>query len=125
MEVSENNPIAVVFRESAYAPNNVPLLPTQLISSALDFLNCGVLLLLSRKLKTDGQVAGFYLIFYSIGRFVLEFFRGDLIRGTVGALTTSQFISVFTLAAGIVMVVGLPALAKKKAAGKEAPEQAE
>ena len=125
MEVSENNPIAVVFRESAYAPNNVPLLPTQLISSALDFLNCGVLLLLSRKLKTDGQVAGFYLIFYSIGRFVLEFFRGDLIRGTVGALTTSQFISVFTLAAGIVMVVVLPALAKKKAAGKEAPEQAE
>ena len=126
MEVSENNPIAVVFRESAYAPNNVPLLPTQLISSALDFFKLRrFCFCCPGKLKTDGQVAGFYLIFYSIGRFVLEFFRGDLIRGTVGALTTSQFISVFTLAAGIVMVVGLPALAKKKAAGKEAPEQAE
>ncbi|MFQ7553220.1 MAG: prolipoprotein diacylglyceryl transferase family protein [Blautia marasmi] len=34
--------------------------------------------------------------FYSAGRFVLEFFRGDLARGSVGVLSTSQFISVFT-----------------------------
>ena len=125
MEVSGDNPIAVVFRESAYAPNNVPLLPTQLISSALDFLNCGILLLLSKKLKTDGQVAGFYLIFYSIGRFILEFFRGDLIRGTVGKLTTSQFISVFTLAAGLLMVFALPVIAKKRAAAGACEEQTE
>ena len=39
------------------------------------------------------------MIFYSIGRFVLEFYRGDLIRGQVGVLSTSQFISIFILVA--------------------------
>ena len=45
--------------------------------------------------KADGQVAACYLIFYSIGRFVIEFFRGDIERGSVGVLSTSQFISIF------------------------------
>ena len=70
-------------------------------------IHFGVLLLLARKCKADGQVAGFYLIFYSAGRFVLEFFRGDLERGSIGMLSTSQFIAIFTLAAGILMVLGL------------------
>jgi len=35
----------------------------------------------------------------------LEFYRGDLIRGNVGALSTSQFISIFTVAAGIALFV--------------------
>lgn len=46
-----------------------------------------------------------YLIFYSVGRFVIEFFRGDIIRGSVGILSTSQFISIFTGIAGIVLLV--------------------
>lgn len=50
-------------------------------------------------------MAACYLIFYSIGRFVLEFFRGDLIRGSVGMLSTSQFISLFILVAGILILV--------------------
>ena len=81
IELDPANPIGIVFHNSAYAPNDVALLPTQIISSVLDFTNCFVLLALSKKLKTDGQVASCYLIFYSIGRFVLEYFRGDLIRG--------------------------------------------
>ena len=96
--------IGIVFTDSAFAPNGVKVLPTQLISSALDFLNFAVLIWLSNHKKGDGQVAGFYLVFYSIGRFVLEFFRGDLIRGTVGTLTTSQFISVFILIVGMILV---------------------
>ena len=35
----------------------------------------------------------------------LEFFRGDLIRGSVGVLSTSQFISLFTGAAGIIILI--------------------
>ena len=96
--------IGIAFTESAFAPNGVKLLPTQLISSALDFLNFAVLIWLRKRKNGDGQVAGCYLIFYSIGRFILEFFRGDLIRGTVGTLTTSQFISIFTLFAGVIIV---------------------
>ncbi|MCI8838389.1 MAG: prolipoprotein diacylglyceryl transferase [Hungatella sp.] len=97
-------PLAVVFRDSAYAPNGVRLLPTQLLSSGLNFLHFFLLLWLSQKTKRDGQVAATYLILYSAGRFGMEFFRGDLIRGTVGSLTTSQFISLFAAAAGIVML---------------------
>lgn len=104
---------AITFTESAYAPNGVPLVPTQLISSALNFLNFFVLTLIARKKKAEGQVGGFYLIFYSIGRFILEFYRGDAERGSVGGLSTSQFIAVFTLIAGILLVLVPEMLAKK------------
>ena len=97
---------SIVFTNSQFAPNGVHLIPTQLISSALDFLLFVFLVLLYRRKKhIPGQCMAAYLICYSGGRFVLEFFRGDLIRGSVGALSTSQFISIFTLAAGIVLLL--------------------
>ena len=96
---------SITFQNSDFAPNHVSLIPTQIYSSILDFLNFGVLLYIAKRKKNDGQVAACYLIFYSIGRFVLEFFRGDLIRGSVGVLSTSQFISLFILAAGILILV--------------------
>ncbi len=96
---------AVVFHNSAYAPNNIPLIPTQLISSAFNFFHFFLLVWLSGRLKRDGQTAAAYLIIYSMGRFVIEFFRGDLIRGTVGTLTTSQFISLFAAAAGVILLL--------------------
>ena len=64
-----------------------------------------LLLLIARNKKADGQVTACYLIFYSIGRVVIEFFRGDIIRGSVGILSTSQFISIFTGIAGIVLLI--------------------
>ena len=96
---------SVIFQNSEYAPNHVALIPTQLYSSGLDFLHFLLLLLIAQNKKADGQVTACYLIFYSIGRFVLEFFRGDLIRGSVGMLSTSQFISLFILVAGILILV--------------------
>lgn len=98
------SPIGIVFHESDFAPNGIRLLPTQLIASGLDFLNFFVLIFLAGRKKADGQIAGFYLIFYSVGRFILEFFRGDLVRGNVGSLSTSQFISIFMFAVGLGMV---------------------
>lgn len=99
------SPFHIIFHESDYAPNNIPLLPTQPISSILNFLNFFALLLISKRVKASGQVAGFYLIFYSAGRFILEFFRGDLERGNVGVLSTSQFISTITFLIGIAIVI--------------------
>ena len=96
---------SVIFQNSEYAPNHVALIPTQLYSSGLDFLHFLLLLLIARNKKADGQVTACYLIFYSVGRFVIEFFRGDIIRGSVGILSTSQFISIFTGIAGIVLLV--------------------
>lgn len=98
----------IIFQESAYAPNGIPLIPTQIISSVLDFAHFAVLLWFAKKWKKEeGQVAGLYFVLYSAGRFILEFFRGDLERGNVGALSTSQFISIFTFAAGIGLLLWL------------------
>ena len=103
----------ITFTNSAYAPNGISLIPTQLISSGLDFLHFSILLYIAKHKKAEGQVGGFYLIFYSIGRFVLEFFRGDMERGSVGELSTSQFIAIFTLIAGIVIVAGSQIMASR------------
>ena len=65
--------------------------------------------------KADGQVAACYLIFYSIGRFVIEFFRGDIERGSVGVLSTSQFISIFTTVAGIILLLTVVKKQKQEA----------
>lgn len=93
------------FQYSAYAPNGIPLIPTQLISSFLNFGHFFVLIWFAGRKKAEGQVASLYVILYSIGRFIIEFFRGDLERGSVGSLSTSQFISIFTLLAGIAAFV--------------------
>jgi phosphatidylglycerol:prolipoprotein diacylglycerol transferase len=95
----------LVFHTSELAPNEVALIPTQPISSLLDFLNFFTLITISKRTKADGQVAGFYLVFYSAGRFVLEFFRGDLERGQIGPLSTSQFISIFSFLIGLAIVI--------------------
>ena len=103
--VEMDSPISVTFKHSAYAPNQVPLFPSQLVSSAFDFLNFAVLCVLLKRNKRPGRVGAYYLIFYSVGRFVIEFFRGDLERGNVGTFTTSQFISLFVAVIGILMFV--------------------
>lgn len=95
----------ITFHSSDFAPNNISLVPTQLISSGLDFLLFAFLIWFHKRQKADGQVTAFYLILYSGGRFILEYFRGDSIRGNVGALSTSQFISIFMFAAGIILLV--------------------
>ena len=110
-------PLSITFRDSDFAPNGVPLIPTQIYSSVLDFLHFALLLYIAKHKKTDGEVAAAYLVCYSTGRFILEFFRGDLIRGSVGALSTSQFISIFTGLAGVGMFL---LLRKKRNMRKEA-----
>ncbi len=103
--IETKSPLGIIFHESHFAPNEIRLIPTQIISSGLDFLNFFVLIVIAKRTKADGQVAGLYLIFYSIGRFFLEFYRGDLIRGNVGSLSTSQFISIFLMLIGLGIVL--------------------
>ncbi|MEY8356850.1 prolipoprotein diacylglyceryl transferase [Lachnospiraceae bacterium 54-53] len=99
-----HGPLSLTFQRSRFAPNGIPLFPTQIVSSALDFLNFFVLCALAGKNKKPGRISAFYMIFYSTGRFLMEFYRGDLIRGAVGSLSTSQFISVFVAAAGFLLL---------------------
>lgn len=95
---------AVTFTHSDFAPNGVALVPTQLFSSAFDFAHFGVLYYISRKSRKPGTASACYLIIYGVGRFIIEFFRGDLVRGSVGVLSTSQFISLFVVAAGALLM---------------------
>ncbi|MCR4750878.1 MAG: prolipoprotein diacylglyceryl transferase [Eubacterium sp.] len=104
--VETDSAFSIVFQHSQYAPNHVHLVPTQLISAVLDLALCLFLLWYEKnKEKYRGELAALYLILYSAGRFVLEFWRGDLIRGAVGPLSTSQFIGLFTLLAGIILLM--------------------
>lgn len=103
----------VIYHSSDFAPNGVALIPTQLIMAVLNFAHFFILAFLAKKIvKADGQVAGFYLVFYSIGRFFLEYLRNDP-RGEVQMLSTSQFISLFILAAGVGVIFLCGYLAKK------------
>lgn len=107
--------LGVVFTNSPFAPNGVKLLPTQLFMAAGDFLLMVILLIYSRKERIKGRTAALYIILYSMGRFVLEFLRNDN-RGTVGVLSTSQFIGIFMAIGGAVAYwVVLPMLEKKRA----------
>lgn len=103
----------VVFTNSDFAPNGVKLLPTQLFMAGGDFLIMAVLLWYAAKKPMRGRTSALYLILYSAGRFCIEFLRNDD-RGTVGMLSTSQFIAIFTLMAGILgFFVVLPKLNQK------------
>lgn len=82
----------VAFTRSEGAPNGVALLPVQLIEAGCNLILFVVLAVLSRKLRRKWLVMPLYVVSYGVIRFVLEFFRGDKIRG-VFLLSTSQWIS--------------------------------
>lgn len=68
--------------------------PIQMVEA---LLNLGIFMFLLwyiRKKRPTYHILCAYLLFYSILRFILEFFRGDLIRGSFLKLSTSQWISV-------------------------------
>lgn len=94
--------IGIVFPEGSLAPVGVPLYPTQIFSSIFDFALALFLLWYGNKSKEKGKTLSMYMIIYSIGRFFVEFLRNDP-RGNVGALSTSQFISIFILIGGILL----------------------
>lgn len=81
-----------------------PLHPVQLYEFFYQMSVFTVLWRKRTKIKYQGQLAVQYLIYTSIGRFVLEFFRGDTIRGFVGnTLSTSQFLAIFLVGAAFVL----------------------
>ena len=96
--------LGVVFPAGSLAPAGIRLWPTQLFSSAGDFLLAGALLLFERRKPRDGTLTGLYLLLYGAGRFAVEFFRSDP-RGTVGVLSSSQFISLFFIAGGAALLL--------------------
>lgn len=97
-------PLRVQFSHPlAPAPHEVWLHPVQLYEAAfLIFLGFS-LMLIYKKRQFEGQVVASYLILYAIGRFVIEFFRGDDLRGFIFQthLSTSQGISIILFSLGL------------------------
>lgn len=80
------------------APLNTPLFPVQLIESIILLLLFATLLITYKKFHhIKGFSTASYLLSYSTIRFVLEFFRGDKIRGLLWGLSTSQWISILII----------------------------
>ena len=92
---------AITFHNSPLAPNNVPLFPMQIVEAICNFIIFIVLCVSYKKFLGTYTTLALYLVLYSIVRFILEFFRGDLIRGFYFSLSTSQWISIVLFVIGI------------------------
>jgi len=77
--------------------------PVQLFEAGFTLLVMTAMLIFRPERKWPGSLLPIYLMAYAIGRFVLEFFRGDMGRG-IFILSTSQWISLLALPAGIVLL---------------------
>jgi phosphatidylglycerol---prolipoprotein diacylglyceryl transferase len=78
-------------------PLGVPLHPSQLYESALGLVLFASLLMLARKARPQGCLIFAFVGLYSVGRFLLEFLRGDINRGFWGPFSTSQWFSFVAL----------------------------
>lgn len=85
--------------------NGVPRVPVQLIEAGFEFALAAVLWIMLAKRKLYGRLLCLYLIVYPVGRFIIEFWRGDEYRGFIGALSTSQLISVGFFVGTIVFLI--------------------
>ena len=81
--------------------------PTQVYEMLAGLFLFGLLMLLRRVRKFSGQVFLGWVIGYGILRPIIEAFRDDDQRGTVGPLSTSQFIGLTSVVLGLVLLVYL------------------
>jgi phosphatidylglycerol:prolipoprotein diacylglycerol transferase len=94
------NPVAA---QLSGVPLGARLHPSQLYESVLGLLILGVLLILQRKRRPPGFLILAFATIYSVGRFLLEFLRGDVDRGFWGLLSSSQWLSLATLLVFLVL----------------------
>ena len=120
-------PWAVSFHDTYAArtvgtPLDTPLHPTQLYESIACLAIFFVLVRMARQKRFDGQVVLSYIFLYALARFVIEYFRGDAVRGTVfGVFSTSQFIALLT---ALAVVLLFPYVVKRNRLAPPAPPPA-
>ncbi|GHV10980.1 diacylglyceryl transferase [Clostridia bacterium] len=96
--------------------NGVKRLPVPLIEMTALLILFAVLLYFQKKEMFKGKLIYVYLVSYAVIRFIIEFWRGDALRGIWFGLSTSQWISL-----GILVVCGIIG-AKRAARLREAKQ---
>ena len=110
--VTFTNPAA---RENVGTPLNIPLHPTELYHSLTNWLIFIFLTWYYPKRKYKGQVFLLWVLLYSVTRFIIEFFRGDVSRITIGGpLSDAQYLAILGAAVSTFFLVK-----KKKEIDKE------
>ena len=87
--------------------NGVNRFPVQLVEALCNLLIFILLFVLHRKGKFKNRLLVVYFFVYPVVRFILEFFRGDEIRGFIFGLSTSQIISILLFVFALVYTVRL------------------
>lgn len=97
----------ITFTRSLVEPaNGVPRVPIQLFEAGFNLLLFAALLILINKNVLKGKLMAVYLLIYAVGRFTLEFWRGDEYRGRLFGLSTSQIIAVLMfVGSGVFLIV--------------------
>jgi len=91
--------------------NGTPRHPVQLYEALLGLMVYGVLLWAYGRVKIPGRVLAVYLMLYPVGRFIVEFWRGDPRQHGFG-LTVAQNISLVLFAAGVALWFLAPVFAR-------------
>ena len=102
--------IAIVFphHHDTAAPSGIPLYPTQPAEALGNFLIFGILFLLYKKKKFDGEIFASYLVLYGFERFLLEFWRGVTPPIPIIGLTWNQIVTLFMVIVGVgIFIYGL------------------
>lgn len=82
------------------ANHSLPVHPVQLYESAFNLLLFGLLLLVWRARRRAGMVGVVYLLVYPVGRFAIEFLRGDH-RIRWAGLSIAQWVSIGLFGVGL------------------------
>lgn len=78
--------------------------PTFLYESLWNFVGFLLLLLLRKKKRLKiGTLSGVYLIWYSIGRFVIEYYRTDSLM--FGSIKVAMLVSILLFIVGILLII--------------------
>ncbi|GAB6182039.1 prolipoprotein diacylglyceryl transferase [Desulfotomaculum defluvii] len=101
-----NEHLGIVYPEGTdayFAFGSQPLFPAVLFEAAWDLVSLGILLIFFKRRPFDGFIALSYFVLYSVGRFTLEFWRGDSLR-TIMNLKAAQASSVITILVALALM---------------------
>lgn len=101
-----------------HAHEALAVFPVQLVAALMNLALFGVLLLIAPRLARRGQLVGAYLVLYGVGRFAVEFGRGDYVQ-RVGIFTPAQVFCFFVAPAGVALFFALGKYGDARQAGQD------